>query len=130
MVAAADGFDSDSEIDDLIASVEEVPDSDHTYASASKVDESDIQNLLEIALTDYVDTPENIGPSIFPSPDSTPSEPGKGKIRHVGGYCVAKVRYRLTKSMRNCFFVPGMQPYGWVHPDTQRRLSVLDFGWF
>ena len=205
---AADGFDSDSEIDDLIASVEEVPDSDHTYAVASKVDESGIQNILEIALTDYVDTPvetkvhiahksllekgntlslwyanqrsnieksyetnctvqtgyikqkhltvfytefqsniesaeysfsikslsdlefssqlltsvmfliqgnvlktksasvdkpENIGPSIFPSPDSTPSEPGKGKIRHVGGYFLAKVRYRLTKSMRNCF---------------------------
>ena len=48
---AADEFDSDSEIDDLIASVEEVPDSDHTYAGASKVDESDIQNLLEFVGT-------------------------------------------------------------------------------
>ena len=225
---AADGFEFDSEIDDLIASVEEVPDSDHKYAGASKVDESDIQNLLEIALTDYVDTPVetkthiahksllekgntlslwyayqrsnieklyetnctvqtryikqkhltefytefqsyiesadyslsikslsdfdfsrqlltsviflikanvlktksasvdkpvNIGPSIFPSPDSTPSEPGKSKIRHVGGYCVAKVRYRLTKSTRNCFFVPGMQP---EIEKFQEQINILD----
>ena len=70
-----------------------------------------------------VDKPENVGPSIFPSPDSTPSEPGKGKIRHVGGYCVAKVRYSLTKSMRNFFFVPGMQP---EIEKFQEQINILD----
>ena len=61
--------------------------------------------------------------SVFPSIESTISAPGKGKIRYVGGYCVAKVRYRLCKTMRNCFFVPGMTP---EINKLQEQINILD----
>lgn len=46
---------------------------------------------------------------IFPSENVTISEAGKGKIRHVGGYCVAKCRHRLCTSLRSTLFVPGKE---------------------
>ena len=67
--------------------------------------------------------PEQSVSSLFPSPESTISAPGKGKLRYVGGYCVGKVRYRLCKIMRNCLFVPGMTP---EINKMQEQINILD----
>lgn len=37
----------------------------------------------------------------------TLSASGRGKIRYIGGYVVAKPKYRNSKLLRNCLFVPG-----------------------
>jgi hypothetical protein len=39
--------------------------------------------------------------------DETLSASGRGKIRYIGGYVVAKLKYRNSKLLRNCLFAPG-----------------------
>ena len=42
---------------------------------------------------------------IFPPQAAELSDAGKGKIRYVGGYCLAKVRYRLGCLMHNHLYI-------------------------
>ncbi|KAL5006361.1 hypothetical protein ScPMuIL_015167 [Solemya velum] len=37
------------------------------------------------------------------------SSAGRGKTRYIGGYAIAKMRYRISKSIHNCLFVPGLE---------------------
>lgn len=63
--------------------------------------------------------------SIFISPSKTTELPsaGKEKIRYVGGYTIAKTRYRLAVSLRNMLFTPGMDE---EVKNIQNKLSILD----
>lgn len=47
--------------------------------------------------------------AIFPSDGSAVSDAGRGKVRYIGGYCIAKCRYRLCSNLRNSLFLPGME---------------------
>ncbi|KAH3852152.1 hypothetical protein DPMN_094651 [Dreissena polymorpha] len=46
--------------------------------------------------------------TVLPTEDK--SETGRGKIPYVGGYCVAKCRYRLCTNLHKCLYKPGMEP--------------------
>lgn len=63
--------------------------------------------------------------SICISPSQTTELPsaGKGKIRYVGGYTVAKTRYRLAVSLCNMLFTPGMDE---EVKNIQNKLFILD----
>lgn len=50
-----------------------------------------------------------VNQNIFPSIETPDSDAGRGKVRYVGGYCVAKCRHRLCSTMRNNLFKPGME---------------------
>ena len=39
--------------------------------------------------------------------DEALSVSGTRKIRYIGGYVVAKLKYRNSKLLRNCLFAPG-----------------------
>lgn len=62
---------------------------------------------------------------MFISPSQTTELPSacKGKIRYVGGYTIAKTRYRLAVSLRNVLFTPGMDE---EVKNIQNKLSILD----
>ena len=47
---------------------------------------------------------------IFPPKDMVLSAAGRGKIRYIGGYCVAKCRYHLCSALRNSLYIPEKEP--------------------
>ncbi|CAG2199280.1 PIF1 [Mytilus edulis] len=48
---------------------------------------------------------------------------GRGKIRYIGGYVIAKCRYKLTKTIQNNLFVPGLVP---EVRQLKFRVNILD----
>ena len=103
-----------------IKSVTEVEFSSYLFSSVMFLIQ---ENFLKNKAATVEIPEEKVSLPLFPSPESTLTAPGKGKIRYVGGYCVAKVRYRLCKTMRNCFFVPGMTP---EINKIQEQINIMD----
>lgn len=55
--------------------------------------------------------------------DEVLSAPGRGKIRYIGGYVVAKLKYGNSKLLRHSLFVSGKEK---VLNSTQQNLELLD----
>jgi ATP-dependent DNA helicase PIF1 len=55
--------------------------------------------------------------------DSVLSGPGRGKIRYISGYVVAKIKYRNSKLLRNNLFKPGKEQ---VINSAQLNINLLD----
>lgn len=57
------------------------------------------------------------------STDKPVSGPGRGKIRYIGGYVIAKLKYRNSRIVRRSAFAPGK---GDVMEECERRKNLLN----
>jgi hypothetical protein len=61
--------------------------------------------------------------NIFPNLKNDIQMSGRGKVRYIGGYVVAKCRYKASRLLQRNIFVPGRTA---VVRSMQRQINILD----
>lgn len=61
--------------------------------------------------------------NIFPSSTKEVPISGRGKVRYIGGYVVAKCRYNASRVLQNSVFVPGLSREVQC---LQKQMNILD----